>query len=310
MSATGSLPSRGLLEDTSPDAVLSLLGALAEAAIAAHVDLVDFDDIVLTLEGRLDIVPGEQQVPTETWAPEAERSGPTLPTLSFSLAMLGVLAVLGSGSVDQAPDEEQAHKQWLGSLLERLEVRWRGEPGAVRALDWLARCLAFDPFARPRPRQVLEAFGDPKRLPPAPPALSILTASSRVTRQSALSGIRSPPRPPAALFVWLTAILAVLSLTIATCTLGALVRHWALPDAVGEQPLAEDLGTPLPNDPLPREPFPREPLPSEPLSIEPSVTSAPLPKPVSIKPTAAGEPPAQAPAPVPPSGSDLRDPWR
>lgn len=319
MNATEALPLQNLLDDTGPSAVLSLVGALAEAAMSSHVDIIHPADVVLAIGGRPGLQVAHDREPGETWAPEAERSGPTPGTLSFSLAMIGVIAALGSA--EPAPEEDEEHEAWLRQLTSRLEIRWSGQPGASRAIELLARCLSRDPFARPRPHQLIEELGDPSRLPPAPPLLSEITAGTRSVRPITLSGVQPSSKPQSASFLWMASVVALLAMAVALCTLGALVGKWIAVDpapTVVLQPPPEPVRSAPEQLPSPAQAAQATAeAPAQPSPAAPAPSLAPQrPRPTQQvpAPTEPAPPEAAPPEPAPPepvrSKSDLRDPWK
>jgi hypothetical protein len=341
MTATDGLPIHNLLDRDSPGATLDLMRALTEAALTARVDLLHPSDVVLTLGGRPGLSVVDRREPCVTWSPEAARSGPTPATLSFSVAALGALAALGS--VDQSPETPEEHRVWLEHLLARLEVRWAGNPGAARALEQIGRCLAHDPFSRPRPRQLLEQLGPAEAARTLVPTstglsspsagLSSLTGGSRSRATSSLTGLTASPVPASSQFAWVAAAMAVLALAMATCTLGTVLGKLAVSPSSLPSPQVVVQPVPIP--------FVAEPVAPTPAAVqvavpdpEPSpvvVPAAAPPRPAPPRPSprpespprnlaGSGEPPAPAPAPAPVpapgpaptsgASNDLRDPWK
>jgi hypothetical protein len=348
MSATDGLPTHNLLERDSPGSTLDLMRALTEAALAARVDLLHPSDVVLASGGRPGLSVVDRREPCVTWAPEAARSGPTPATLSFSVAMLGVLGALGS--VDQSPEPADEHHVWLEHLLARLEVRWAGNPGAARALDLIARSLAHDPFSRPRPRQLLEQLGpaDPARtdgvraepartlvptstgLSSSSAASSSLSELSRARAPNSLSGITVSPVPTSSQFAWVAAVIAVVALAMATCTLGTVLGKLAVSPSLNPSPRVVVQPVPIPvtaepvaptpaavqvaapdTERLPAQPVPDQPA-TRPARPEPRPSPRPAPAPASAAPQDRSPAPEPTPAPAPASGAsnDLRDPWK
>jgi hypothetical protein len=343
MSATDGLPIHNLLERDNPSATLDLMRALIEAAQAARVDLLHPSDVVLTLGGRPGLSVVDRREPCVTWAPEAARSGPTPATLSFSVAVLGVLAALGS--VDQSPEPAEEHRIWLEHVLARLEVRWAGQPAGPRALDLISRCLAYDPFTRPRPRQLLEQLGhgesvrsEPMRtlvptstgMSSSSAAISSLSELSRSRAPSSLSGITLTPAPASSQFAWVAAVIAVVALAMATCTLGTVLGKLAVSPALEPSPRVVVQPVPVPVVAEPVVPSPAAVQVAEPdeetlrAAPQPKVAPQPKPRPQTRPAPAPGPAPGPAPsepapvAPEPPpapaptggASNDLRDPWK
>lgn len=313
------LPVREQLTDVRPTAVLHGMADLAEAAIAANIDLIDPRDVVLAASGRWTLGRSARNADLALdgprgphLAPEANRSGPTPATLVFSVGAIGAWVALGEMS--PAPEDEHEHDRWLEALRERLEATWANQTEGPAAITWIVRCLGRDPFKRPLPRKVIAAPANRTptlvvRTPIDPPLVQTLVA---------------PPSPPRSEFPTSLALAAIVALGMSSCALGALVgRYWGLsaaspvlvttpasysppPPAPIAAPLPPPPPAPLETPPVPAAP-PKPKIARQPASAPaPAPATRPAPEPPAPEPPAPPAPPEPA---NPPRLDDLRSPW-
>ncbi|MEZ4235186.1 MAG: hypothetical protein R3F59_03290 [Myxococcota bacterium] len=214
---------------TDPHSVIALMAEVADAAFAADVQVVHPSELEVAENGAVTLHLAARRPERSASAAPELAVGPSDTSLSYAIAAIGVLSALGA--LEAPPDDPEQHRAWVEAIVDRLETQWAGRWGADQVIDWIARCLAYQPDDRPEPHLLMEEILRARvrtRTPSSPrtgPSASIRT---HTLRQRAEEQEQEQLQPPPRGVPWLPLVVGpILGFCIALCAMGAVLDRVA-----------------------------------------------------------------------------------